>query len=191
MLIGKFANLFSNSKYYIFLMTIEYFIFKSGRFFGLAFAILFLFFKYYSLPDMVAVFYNQQSKPEGFLPKDQFFYLISSLLLFINLLFPLLIIIFKKYIFSNKNSKISIGTIEITANQVFEIFQNWINLIITCLNLIILLAVMILAKLNSTEYTTSINNFEWLQIIFFIFIIAAILYPFVKLVIAKYSQKAV
>lgn len=172
-------------------MTIEYFVYKSGRYLTLALAVLFLFLKYYTLPDMVAVYYNNQSMPEGFLPKDQFFYLVSSLLLFINLLLPLLIIIFKKYILANKDSKISILGNEISSNQVFEIFQNWINLIITSLNLIIFLAVMIIAKLNSTEYTTSINNFEWLQYIFLIFIIIAILYPLLKLVIAKYSQKVV
>ena len=166
-------------------MSIEFFTLKSLRFLTLIGAIVVLFLKYYQWPDLVAVFYNNSSKAEGFLPKSQFFYLVSSLLLAINLILPILITLFKKlpdfhfskvYYFFNK-------TFNKLTNQ--EIFENWINLSISSLNLLILLALFLISKLNSTEYNASIGNYGWFLKFTFALIIIMVVYPFFKIFLAK------
>lgn len=163
-------------------MTIEYFVFKTVRFLSLALVIIFLFLKYYSLPDMVAVFYNNQSKAEGFLPKDQFFYLIGGLLVGINLLTPILINIIKKLPVSFFESFLGKNVQKSTVN---EIFENWINLIISSINIILVLSVLILGRLNSTEYTSNIGDYGWLLKLCFSVIIILFAYPFLKLKFSK------
>ncbi len=166
-------------------MSIEYFVLKTWRFLSLGFAILFLFLKYYAMPDMVAVFFNNLSKPEGFLPKNQFYYLFTSLLLAINLLPAFLLFIGK-----NNLNPILIGLpISFSKkfdNNSFKIwFENCINLTISVLNTILIIAILILAKLNSSEYLVKIGDYNWFLYVLIFGLISIIVYPIFRTIFIK------
>ena len=162
-------------------MAIEYFIFKTLRFLTLITSIIFLFLKYFSMPDMVAVFFGKSGDMNGYLPKDQFFYLIVFLLVLINLLIPLLSSTFKKspnnWIesinrFFNKNLK---------SNKYFEIVTDWANLSITFFNLLVLLSILIISRLNATDYISSVSDYSWFGVFTFSLFIIIGVSPFIKI----------
>jgi hypothetical protein len=159
-------------------MSIEFFILKTWRYLSLIAAVVFLFLKYYALPDMVAVYFSKQAISSGFLPKDQFFYLFATLLLVINIFPSLLIAPFKKLPPSTLPSFLKKYSGTAFLNETFE---NWINLIIGSVNSILIVSLLILSKINSTEYHTNINDYNWFSTISFIGFILLLVYPFVKI----------
>jgi hypothetical protein len=167
------------------IMSIEYFVFKTIRFLALITSILFLFLKYFALPSMVAVFFSNKNLPEGYLPKSQFFYLITFLLLIINLLTPLLINISKKIVKSTKQNYFEIFGKKIDKEFLSQNFENWINLIIAALNILVLLAILIISRLNSSEYTDGVNNYEWFSKLIIATILLIIIYPLIKIIFFK------
>ncbi|MES2796323.1 MAG: hypothetical protein V4683_10170 [Bacteroidota bacterium] len=168
-------------------MTIEYFVFKTCRFLTLIAAIIFLFLKYFALPDMVAVFYNTKSQAAGFLPKDQFFYLIATLLIVVNIIIPVLIHLFKKFKIEKLSSLGDYFGKTFNLHFYQHNFENWINLIISFLNILILLSLLILGKLNSTEYNSSIGEFNWFSKLAFSCFLILLIYPFAKIFLSKSS----
>lgn len=158
-------------------MTIEYFVFKTARYLTLISVIIMLFLKYYAMPDMVAVNFNKYNSVSGFLPKDQFFYLTTAILISINLFSPILIAIVKKlpYTFFEKFN----GRMQ-NSKATKEIIENWINLTMALVNILILLSILVLAKLNSTEYINNVSDFKWLAYFGIISLIAILIYPIFK-----------
>ncbi len=133
-------------------MTIQHFIFKYGRYATFILFIVVLFLKYFSFPDFVAVNFNNTGEPSGFLPKSQLFYLLISLLILLNTIVPLITVVYKKFIKIQNQAQILISALN---------FENLINLAIFLCNIFLLTALFILAKINSTEYTTKVTNYLW------------------------------
>lgn len=133
-------------------MTIQHFIFKYGRYATFGIFIIVLFLKYFAFPDFVAVNFDDMGQAIGFLPKSQTFYLLITLLLLVNIIFPFLTTVYKKWYKLNKNS-----------NSIFsdENLENLVNLGIFLINIFMILALFILAKINSTEYVTNITQYVW------------------------------
>lgn len=162
-------------------MTIEFFVFKTLRFLTLIVCLIFLFLKYFQLPDLVAVFFNKSNSSEGFLPKDQFFYLISFILFIVNLFVPILFILLKKLpdlFFDKINNTFKKN---LSKNDYLSIAENWINLIITSLNILLLLSILIIARLNATEYSDKVSDYSWFVKLIFSALIIMFAYPFLKL----------
>lgn len=162
-------------------MTIEFFVFKTLRFLTLIVCLIFLFLKYFQLPDLVAVFFNKYNNSEGFLPKDQFFYLISFILFTVNLFIPILFILLKKltnHFFDKLNSTFNKN---LSKADYLNISENWINLIITSLNILVLLSILIIARLNATEYSDKVSDYSWFVKLIFSALIIMFAYPFLKL----------
>ncbi len=162
-------------------MTIEFFVFKTLRFLTLIACLVFLFLKYFQLPGLVAVFFNRSNNSEGFLPKDQFFYLISFLLFVVNLLLPLLFILLKKlpdYSFKTINNTLNK---KLSKADYLIISENWINFIISSLNTLVLLSILIIARLNATEYSDKVSDYDWFVKLIFSILIIVLIYPFFKI----------
>jgi uncharacterized membrane protein len=166
-------------------MSIEFFVYKTLRFLILIVAIIFLFLKYFAFPSMVAVFFNSKNLPEGYLPKSQFFYLITFVLLAINLLTPLLINLMKNFLKSSSKQIFNLFDKSINKEYIFQNFENWINLLIAALNTLIFLAILIIARLNATEYTDSVSNYAWFAKFIFALMLVIFIYPFSKIFFYK------
>lgn len=178
--IGNFTIAFPNC---IFQMSIEYFVLKSGRFLSLILLIIFLFLKYYQLPDPVAVYFDNNNAAAGNLPKSQFFYTLAAIIFGMYILAELILKICKKLFEAEKNY--IVGAKEIKGTLIRETSENWINLISTCIHLAILVATMILAKLNSTEYAVTVANYSWFVIFLQLLLVLLLFYPFLKYLLAK------
>lgn len=166
-------------------MAIEYFIFKTLRFLTLITSIIFLFLKYFSMPDLVAVFFGNSGGKNGYLPKDQFFYLIVFLLILINLLIPLLVTTFKKSPIKWMDSLNNFFSKNLKPANYFEIVTDWANLTITIFNLLILLSILIISRLNATEYISSVGEYSWFGILSFSLFLIMLGYPYIKIFFAK------
>lgn len=133
-------------------MTIQHFIFKYGRYATFILFIIVLFLKYFSFPDFVAVNFDNKGEPSGFLPKSQLFYLLITLLILLNTIIPLVSNVYKKYLKIQNPNQILITALN---------FENLINLAIFLFNIYLITALFILAKINSSEYTTKITDYIW------------------------------
>ncbi len=169
-------------------MAIEYFIFKTCRFLTLIGAIIFLFLKYFALPDMVAVFFGKKGEAAGYLPKDQFFYLLSFLLIIVNILTPLLVTVFKnnpEILISKFNSFFNKN---ISKNTYSIFFIDWTNLIVAAFNLLILLAILIISRLNATDYVSFLGDYSWFSVFIFSLFLIIFCYPFAKVFFFKSAE---
>lgn len=146
-----FLGNFTNSKLSL-SMTIQHFIFKYGRYATFILFIIVLFLKYFSFPDFVAVNFTNSGDPSGFLPKSQLFYLLISLLILLNTIVPLITKVYKKYIKIQSHKQIILST---------HNFENIVNLAIFLTNIFLLIALFILAKINSSEYSAKVTYYVW------------------------------
>jgi hypothetical protein len=168
-------------------MSVTYFIFKTLRYFTLLGAIIFLFLKYYQLPDPVIVYFNSDTSPGGFLPKSQFFYLYLSLLIIPNIILSICYEFIKG--FFKKNFNLKVPNQALTFAKYNSFFENWINLILLLLNFSLMAAIMILGKLNSTEYPVTIANYSWFPLFLALLVIVGIAYPIVFFLLKKETKR--
>jgi uncharacterized membrane protein len=164
-------------------MSIEYFVLKTGRYASLIFLVIFLFLKYYQLPDPVAVYFQADSKPAGFLPKSQFFYSICAIILIFFIVFQVLLSLLAKHSKTTTGQYILGKSIGSPAFK--NLTENWINLISTALHTLVMVAVLILAKLNSTEYPVTVANYTWFIPFILVCLAIIIAYPLLKIVTIK------
>jgi hypothetical protein len=175
-----FGNFAEHLKICIFQMSIEYFVLKSGRYLSLIALVVFLLLKYYQLPDPVAVYFEKNTAAAGFLPKSDVFYSIMGLILGLFALTEVLLSVLNK-VLANKNSLVVWG--KTWHKEGFSTFcKNWINLISVTVHSLLILAVLILAKLNSTEYAVTVADYNWYQLTLLLGLFLLILYPVVKLI---------
>jgi hypothetical protein len=138
-------------------MSIEYFISRVGRYLSIFAFILVLLFTYRGLPDPTAVHFGNDGRGDGFMPKNQVFYLFGSIMFGLNILIVLLV---------NNVQKLPIKAFNVIPNKVWlkdrkqlvGVLVNWINFLPTIINVFLLLILRALLALNdersfNTDYT--------------------------------------
>jgi hypothetical protein len=138
-------------------MTIEYFISRVGRYLSIFAFILVLLFTYRGLPDDVAVHFGADGRGDGFMPKNQVFYLFGGIMFGLNILIVLLISTVNKLPVTSFNwvpNKIWVKD----RKQLIGVIINWINFLPTIINVFLLLILRALLALNdertfNTDYT--------------------------------------
>ena len=138
-------------------MTIEYFISRVGRYLSIFAFILVLLFTYRGLPDDVAVHFGADGRGDGFMPKNQVFYLFGGIMFGLNILIVLLV---------NTINKLPITAFNWIPNKIWlkdrkqltGVIINWINFLPTIINVFLLLILRALLALNdertfNTDYT--------------------------------------
>ena len=168
-------------------MSIDHFV---SRFWRVASIIAFgitLLFTYRGLPDPTAVHFGESGRGDGFLPKEEIFYLLAAVVTFINVLILLLI----------KNiQKVPVAVFE----KIFTIFQskggeliqkilcNWVHFLAAGINTFLLLALRILLLLNDER--TFDADYSYLPWVGYLLIAAWILYfPFRLVLSADFKEK--
>ncbi|WP_026994269.1 hypothetical protein [Flectobacillus major] len=138
-------------------MSIELFFSRTWRYASLlAFAVILLF-TYRGLPDFTAVHFGETGRGDGFLPKDQIFYLFLGISLVVNIL-PIAL---AKNI--EKIPDVSFSWIPNKKwlnyrNQLNAAIMNWLNLLPGAINTFLILVLRAILTLNdersfSTDYS--------------------------------------
>lgn len=138
-------------------MSIEYFISRVGRYLSIFAFIIVLLFTYRGLPDSVAVHFGADGRGDGFMPKNQIFYLFGGIMFGLNILIVLLV---------NNVQKLPLTAFDFVPNkawlkdrkQLIGSITNWINFLPTIINVFLLLILRALLALNdersfNTDYT--------------------------------------
>lgn len=138
-------------------MTIEYFISRVGRYLSIFAFIIVLLFTYRGLPDPTAVHFGSDGRGDGFMPKNQIFYLFGSVMFGLNILIVLLVTNIQKLpivAFNVIPNKVWLRS----RKQLIGVLVNWINFLPTIINVFLLLILRALLALNdersfNTDYT--------------------------------------
>ncbi|MES2518836.1 MAG: DUF1648 domain-containing protein [Bacteroidota bacterium] len=138
-------------------MSIEYFISRVWRYLSIIAFVIILLFTYRGLPDPTAVHFGTNGRGDGFLPKNQVFYLFGSIMFSFNILVVLLVNSVKKLpatAFDKIPNKIWL----IDRKQLNDAILNWLNFLPAIVNTFLLLILRALLALNddrsfNTDYT--------------------------------------
>jgi hypothetical protein len=138
-------------------MSIEYFISRVGRYLSIFAFIIILLFTYRGLPDDVGVHFGADGRGDGFLPKNQVFYLFGAIMFSLNILIVLLVSNVKKLPITAFKSIPNKDWLK-DPKQFIGVVINWINFLPTIINTFLLLALRALLALNDersfkTDYT--------------------------------------
>ena len=138
-------------------MSIEYFISRVGRYLSIFAFIIVLLFTYRGLPDAVGIHFGADGRGDGFMPKNQVFYVFGAIMFSLNILIVLLASNVKKLpITAFKSIPQKVWLKEPT--QLMGVIINWINFLPTIINVFLLLALRALLDLNdersfNTDYS--------------------------------------
>jgi uncharacterized membrane protein len=138
-------------------MSIEFFISRVWRYASILAFVVVLLFTYRGLPDPTAVHFGPDGRGDGFLPKNQVFYLFGSIMFGLNILIVLLINTVKKLpsrAFNWIPNKIWLEDYK----QLQTAIINWLNFLPAIINTFLLLILRALLALNdersfNTDYT--------------------------------------
>jgi len=160
-------------------MSIDHFV---SRFWRVASIIAFgitLLFTYRGLPDLTAVHFGESGRGDGFLPKEEIFYLLAAIVTFINVLILLLIKNIQKIpaevfarliaVFQKKGGVL-----------IQKVLVNWVHLLAAGINSFLLVALRVLLLLNDDR--TFDADYSYLPWVGYLFIGAWILYLPIRLV---------
>lgn len=159
-------------------MSIEFFISRVWRYLSIAAFVIILLFTYRGLPDPTAVHFGDNGRGDGFLPKNEVFYLFGSIMFAFNILVMLLINSVKKLTASAfqwiPNKKWLIDR-----KQLNEALVNWLNFLPAIVNTFLLLILRALLALNDER--TFNTDYTYLLIIGIVAIMIWIFYLPIKL----------
>ena len=159
-------------------MSIEYFVSRVGRYLSVFAFILVLLFTYRGLPDDVGVHFGADGRGDGFMPKNQVFYLFGSIMFGLNILIVLLV---------NNVQKLPVTAFSFIPNKVWlkdrkqliGAIINWINFLPTIINVFLLLILRALLALNDER--TFNTDYTYLLILGIVFLLIWLFYLPVKL----------
>ena len=159
-------------------MSIEYFISRVGRYLSIFAFILVLLFTYRGLPDDVAVHFGADGRGDGFMPKNQVFYLFGSIMFGLNILIVLLV---------NTINKLPVTAFNWVPNKVWledrkqliGVIINWINFLPTIINVFLLLILRALLALNDER--TFNTDYTYLLVVGLVFLLIWLFYLPIRL----------
>ena len=130
------------------------------------------------MPDDVGVHFGTDGRGDGFMPKNQVFYLFGSIMFGLNILIVLLV---------NNVQKLPITAFNFIPNKVWlkdrkqlvDVIINWINFLPTIINVFLLLILRALLALNDER--TFNTDYTYLLILGLIFLLIWLFYLPVRL----------
>lgn len=159
-------------------MSIDYFV---SRFWRVASIIGFgvtLLFIYRGLPDPTAVHFGESGRGDGFLPKEEVFYLVAGVVIFINVLILLLAKNFEKI--PNVNNLLVVSLFKSKGEiHVKSTIIHWFHLLAAALNTYLIFVLRVLLLLNDER--TFGQDFSYIVWVGYAFLILWILYLPVRL----------
>jgi len=128
-------------------MSIEYFISRVGRYLSIIAFIIVLLFTYRGLPDAVAVHFGADGRGDGFLAKNQVFYIFGAIMFSLNLVIVILVSNVKKMPSIAFKSMPNQDWLK-DPKQLVGVIINWINFLPTIINIFLILSLRALLALN-------------------------------------------
>lgn len=138
-------------------MSIEFFISRTWRYLSILAFVIILLFTYRGLPDPTAVHFGPNGRGDGFLPKNEVFYLFAAVMFTFNILSMLL---------ANSVKRLPINAFQWipnkkwlqAGNQLNVAIVNWLNFLPAIVNSFLVLCLRALLTLNDersfqTDYT--------------------------------------
>jgi len=167
-------------------MSIEYFISRVGRYLSIFAFIIVLLFTYRGLPDAVGIHFGVDGRGDGFLPKNQVFYIFGAIMFSLNILIVLLVSNVKKLPITAFKSIPQKDWLK-EPTQLMGVVINWINFLPTIINVFLLLALRALLALNdersfNTDYSYLLVLGMVLLLIWLFYLPMRILYTKPKIV---------
>jgi hypothetical protein len=147
-------------------MSIDHFLSRVWRVISIIIFGVSLLFIYRGLPDPTAVHFGESGRGDGFLPKEEVFYLTAGVITLLNVLILMLINSVKKFpseifmggffhIFEKKGSK-----------QVQNIFIHWLHFFAALVNTYVILVLRVLLMLNDERsYANDYSYLSWLGVL--------------------------
>lgn len=159
-------------------MSIDYFASRVWRIFSmLAFGISLLFI-YRGLPDPTAVHFGETGRGDGFLPKEEVFYLVAGISTLLNVLALLLIKSIEK-IPTEKWSKILAVFAEKGNGAIKSTFVNWLHFFPAIINTYLILVMRALLMLNDER--TNQTDYSYLPALGIVFLLLWLIYLPIRL----------
>ncbi len=154
-------------------MSIEFFLSSVLKWISLLLFFASLLFVYRGLPDPAAVHFDSIGQPDGFLPKEQLFYVMAGIVLFFNIVVGYLAKAIKKLplksvYFQSKGE----GMIQ-------TILSYFLNFGLVLLNLYLAYVLRVLLMVNDSR--TESMDFSYLGSLGLIFFLIWIIYPFARI----------
>lgn len=142
-------------------MSIDYFLSRVLRIFTLLSLSVSLLFIYRGLPDPVAVHFGETGRGDGFLPKDEIFYLLAILITILNVLVLLLIKTVEK-IPNNRFGLITKIFVDKIPDHVKKICVDWLHFFPVAVHIYLILILRTLLMLNDER--TRNQDFTYLPL---------------------------
>lgn len=150
-------------------MSIDHFLSRVWRVFSIIVFGVSLLFIYRGLPDPTAVHFGESGRGDGFLPKEEVFYLTAGVITLLNVLMLMLINSVKKFpleFFINGFLKV---VEKKGASQVQNVFIHWLHFFPALVNTYVILVLRVLLMLNDDRsYANDYSYLSWLGILLFI-----------------------
>lgn len=159
-------------------MSIEFFLSRTWRYLSILAFVVVLLFTYRGLPDPTAVHFGENGRGDGYLPKNQVFYLFAGIMFTFNILLVLLVNSVKKLpvtVFQwipNKKWLIDFKQLQLAV-------LNWLNLLPAIVNTFLLLLLRALLTLNDERSFKT--DFSYLLIVGVVLILGWLFYLPIKL----------
>ena len=159
-------------------MSIEFFISRTWRYLSILAFILVLLFTYRGLPDTTAVHFGPSGRGDGFLPKNEVFYLFGTVMFVFNILSILL---------ANSVKRVPVTAFAWIPNKIWlkegeqlkAAIVNWLNFLPAIVNTFLLLILRALLILNDER--TYKTDYSYLLVLGIALIIAWLFYLPIKL----------
>ena len=139
-------------------MSLEQAFLRFLRMFSLPLLVITLVFCYYTLPDMVAIHHNNFGKPDGFIGKENFYYIMVGLIIVFNFIMNPI-----------KNAFLKLPTAAFPQNNAWvqnrealnRTFEAWTNLFIGVINSFMIICIIALSRINRNEGQALDINYNW------------------------------
>jgi uncharacterized membrane protein len=159
-------------------MSIEFFFSRTWRYLSILAFVVVLLFTYRGLPDPTAVHFGENGRGDGYLPKNQVFYLFAGIMFTFNILLVLL---------TNSVKKLPITVFQWVPNKKWLIdfkqlqlaVLNWLNFLPAIVNTFLLLLLRALLTLNDERSFKT--DFSYLLIVGVVLILGWLFYLPIKL----------
>ena len=163
-------------------MSIEYFVSRVGRYLSIFAFIIVLLFTYRGLPDDVGVHFGADGRGDGFLPKNQVFYLFGTIMFSLNILVVLLVSSVKKLPPTAFKSIPNKDWLQ-DPTQLIGVVINWLNFLPTIINIFLLLALRALLALNDERSFNT--DYSYLLVVGAVFLMIWLFYLPIRILYTK------
>ena len=167
-------------------MSIDYFLSRVLRIFTLISLGITLLFIYRGLPDPTAVHFGETGRGDGFLPKEEVFYLVAGIITLLNVLTLLLIKAIDK-IPTEKWGQILPVFAEKGNATVKNTFINWLHFFPALINTYLILVMRALLMLNDER--TYQTDYSYLPMLGIVFLLVWLIYLPVRLLTSPKFQE--